>query len=549
MPTINLQGFEGSNRAQKPRLLAESVGVDVIDAAPGYSDLRPIHAPLTVATVPTGTQRKTIAGMGRQVDGSPEFWFSWPDWVSVTSGFDGSDTTDRLYFSGAGTPKWTNNVIGLAGGPPYPQAWRELAVPAPTVACTVVVNTDGEGTESDRFYVHTFGNDLGWESGPSPVSAVLNCKDGAIVDITNLPAPPAGNYGITWRRIYRTQSGSTNTAEFLFLREVPIGTTATQDDARALGEVMATTDWQPPPEGAFGLIALWNSMFAMVSAKTVHFCEPGSPYAWPYAYDIGLKDEAVATAMWEQNLLVLTKGRPVLIQGQDPAAMGDRALALSQPCASARSVAMFGHGAAWASKRGVAYAGTNGQALLTEYLLTEAQWKAMKPTTMIGGRWRGLYVVSYEVDGGRKAMIIDPLKPAGVWWLSFGFDACWYDEEGEDLYILQGGNVRRFDGAEALQMAKFTSKVFRQVIPMNYGWGKVVADGYPVTLKVWSDQITDPETDARAMALRITKVVTGPNIFALPSGFVSEDWQFEVSSQYSVQGVRITTDPNLLKGG
>lgn len=547
MPTINIQGIEGSNRAQKPRLLNEAVGVDVVDAAPGYADLRPVRQPLTVATVPTATQRKTIAGMGRQADGSPQFWLSWPEVVNVTSGFDGSDTTDRLYYSGAGTPKWTNNVIGVAGGAPYPQGSRELAVPAPTVPCLLAVVTDGEGTESDRFYVHTFVNDLGWESAPSPVSAALNCKDGAIVSITNLPAAPAGNYGITARRIYRTQSGSDDSTEFLFLREVPIGTTSTQDDARALGEVMATEGWLPPPDGAFGLIALWNSMFAMVSGKTLHLCEPGMPYAWPAEYDIGLMDKAVATASWEQNLLVLTDGQPVLVQGQDPIGMGDKALSLSQPCASARSVATFGHGVAWASAAGVAYAGTNGQAILTEGVLTQEQWTALKPETMIGGRWRGLYLVSYEVEGGRKALMVDPLKPTGVWWLSFGFDACWYDKKQDKLYILQGGNVRRFDGSEVLMTARFTSKVYRQVIPLNYGHVKVVADDYPVTLKVWSDQV-DPVTKKTAMVLRSTRTISGPHVYTLPGGFVSEDWQFEITSAYSVQSVRIATDPGLLKG-
>jgi hypothetical protein len=548
MPVIDISGFNGSNKALSPRLLNESVGADALNLEPGLGEFRPLHDRLTVATIPTSPQRKTIVGMSRDGSNNPQYFLGWSAVVNQTSGFDGSDTTERIYYSGDGSPKFTNNSIGLGGGPPYPQASRELAVPAPTTPATLTLTTDGTGTEAARYYVHTFVNDLGWESAPSPLSAALTCKDGAIVDIASLPSAPAGNYGITLRRIYRTQSDSSSNADFYFLREIAIGTTSTTDDARALGDLMATTGWRPPPSTAYGLIALWNSMFAMLDKKTVIFCEPGSPYAYPVKYDIDLKDLGVATATWEQNLLVLTTGRPVLIQGQDPAGMTDTRLALSQPCASATSVAMFGHGACWASKDGAAYAGSSGQAILTKGVLTSRQWRALKPQTMIGGRWRNFYIVSYEVSGGRKAFMLDPLNPAGgIWWLSTGFDACWYDEQEDELYVLEGGNVRRFDGADSILSATFLSKVFRQVKPMNYGYAKVVADSYPVTIKVWSDQ-RDPVTGSITMPLRITKTVTGPASFALPSGFVSEDWQVEVSGAVNVQSVRLATDPSLLKG-
>ncbi|RYD96961.1 MAG: hypothetical protein EOP50_06155 [Sphingobacteriales bacterium] len=327
-----------------------------------------------------------------------------------------------------------------------------------------------------------------------------------------------------------------------------IGTTSTVDDARALGDVMATTGWLPPPAGAFGLIALWSSMYGILSGKTLHLSEPGAPYAYPVKYDIELRDKGVTTVAFEQNLLVLTTGRPVLVQGQDPAGMTDSRLALSQPCASASSTVSFGHGACWASKEGAAYAGGAGQAILTKGLLTPAQWKSLKPETMVAGRWRGFYVVSYETGAGRKALMIDPLNPAGgIWWLSTGFDACWYDETGDEFYVLEGGNVRRFEGGDTALLATFRSKVFHQTMPMNYAYAKVVASGYPVTLKVWSEY-QDPETKAISMVLRLTKAVDGPDVFTLPSGFVSEDWQIEISSEFSVQGLRLANEPHLFRG-
>jgi hypothetical protein len=172
----------------------------------------------------------------------------------------------------------------------------------------------------------------------------------------------------------------------------------------------------------------------------------------------------------------------------------------------------------------------------------------MKPSTMVAGRWKSFAVVSYEIGGSRLAFMIDPLKPAvGVVHLTFGFDACWYDELQDDLIILQGGNVKRFnDGASNLN-ASFESKVYRQPSPQNYGYCKVVASGYPLSMTIKSD-VYNPVTNTTSTR-STTKQVTGPNAFALPSGFASNDWQVSIdSSAFNVQGVRLTTKANLLKG-
>jgi hypothetical protein len=531
MHPINLNGFAGANLAIDPRLLSEHVGVSVIDAEPGSGDLRPLHDRITVATVPTSPQRNTIYREGRDSPNDALYWFSWSAIVSVIRGFDGTDTTERIYFMGNGTPKWTDNVIGLGGGAPYPQADRELAVPAPTGAAITTLTTDGTGTDGTRFYVHTFVNDLGWESAPSPVSTGLTCKPGAIVAISSLPAAPAGNYGITLRRIYRTEPGTSGTSAFLFLREIAIGSTSTTDDARQLGEVLPTTGWLPPDTSAFGLIALWNEMAAAITGKTITFCEPGKLYAWPVKYDFPVQNTPVALAKWEQNLLVLTSGAPVLLQGQSPDAMSETPFNVSASCRSARSVVEFEHGVCWASNEGLAYSGST--TLLTRGILTPRQWKALKPDTIIAGRWGRFYVASYNDGSGVKGFMFDPLAPdQGIWYLSSGFDACWYDKLADVLYVLEGGNVRKFDGSTTLLTAKFKSKKFRQVAPRNFRWGKVACNAFPVTVIIYCDG-----------APVFTKVAYTESPFTLPGGFLAEDWQIEVQCAVgTVQAVRLAVD-------
>lgn len=547
MRPITIAGFTGVNRALNPRLLAEEMGVAMTNAEIGRGDLRPLGVRSGVATVPASPQRKSIWRMGADVPSDANYWLSWSDVVSATQGFDGDDTTERTYFTGNGTPKWTNNVIALGGGAPYPQAARELAVPAPIQAPTLQLITNGTGTEANRFYVQTFVNDIGWESAPSAASVAVLAKGGASTTVTGLVEPPSGNYGITKRRLYRTQADATGDADFFFLAELDVTATEFTDTDQALGDALSTTEWLAPPENGFGIIALWRSMFAMLSGKTLHISPVGAAYAYPVRQDIELKDKAVATAKWEQNLLVLTTGRPVLVTGETPDAMSDMQLSLVQPCVSARGVAAMSDGVVWPSNEGLAFAGGGRQVLLTEGILTPTQWKALRPSTIVAGRYGRLYVASFDDGAGRKGFIVDPSNPVAFTFLDSGFDACHYDELADVLYVLEGGEVRKFDAGPEKLLATFRSKVFRQTVPVNYGYAKVLASGYPLTLRVWSDH-KDPITQAVTHPLRLERHVQNGDAFTLPSGYVSEDWQVEIVSQHDVQSVRLATDVTHLKG-
>jgi len=541
MPSpITLAGFKGSNLELDAHALPESVGVNAVDMEPGRDRFVPLKARVTRTTVSTSPQRLSLHRMGRDVVDPANYWLTNSNVVTYARTF-GTDTTERTLIAGDGAPKWTNNVIGLGGGPPYPQALRELAVPAPTSVPTATEVTPGTGTAAYRFYVQTFVNDLGWESAPSGPSAGILCMPGAIVDLTALGAPPAGNYGFATRRIYVTQPGTGSDTDFYFLREVSAATTTTQDDARERGALLATYDgtagssWLPPPAAGFGVLALWNGMHAMLSSNMLHLCVPNAPYAWPTKHDKSLKSAAVALGKWGQNLVVLTTAEPVVYQGLDPLGMAPLPPGLNHPCRSARSVVSFADGVAWASNDGLAWIGDDGQRILTAGVLTPEQWRALVPTTMIAGRWRGFYVCAYN-DGSSKGFIFDPKRPGSIFWLSNGFDACHYDDISQALFVLEGGNVREFAAGSNLT-ATFNSKRFLQTQPSNFGFAKVIAASYPVGVQITS-RWNDPD-DGVARSVVETRSLTGPGAFALKSGFLAESVEIQVSSAVEVTSVRL----------
>lgn len=530
MAVIRWAGFAGENRALHPKLLGDAVGTVSRNQKPGRGDLRPWRNPLNVATVPAG--RKTIYRMGRDVASDSQYWLSWTGIVHAIRGFSSDDTTEQTFYTGDGPPKVTNNVIGLASAP-YPATSRPMGIPAPATALTAVKDAGAwTGDAVTYFYTYTYVSDWGWESAPAPVSAQLDRESDATTTLSAFAAAPAGNYGIDRIRIYRTQTGTTGATEFFFLREIGIGTATTQDDNRTLGEVLPTTTWLTAPDDLHHLTALWNGMAAGISGNGVRFCEPYAAYAWPIQYEVLPPDAMpVALGVAGQNLLVLTNGRPLLVSGTSPDSMDQMPLEFSQACVSAESVASMGAGVAWASGDGLCWWGPGtGPRILTAGIMTRDDWQTLKPDTIVGQMYEGLYLGSYDDGTGRKAFLIDPANPTGLYFLDAGYEAMHFDELQDQLYILAGTNVQRWDAGGAFMTARARSKVFRAPAPMNFGAAEVVADAYPVTFRVYADGV-----------LKHTQVVTSRNPFHLPAGFMALDWQFEVETTGAVQGCAVAS--------
>ena len=554
---IDITGFLGAVKQLQSKLLPPGVGTDSRNQNPVRGDLRPWRDPLDVATVPAG--RKTIYRMGRDVNSDANYWLSWTTRVHAVRGFLSSDPTERTYYTGSGTPKVTDNIIGLATAP-YPTAARELGVPKPTAAATLTQSAAGTGDDETRYYVQTFITDKGEESAPSAAASIV-CKPGAIIDLTSLPPVTAGTYGVTTRRIYRTQTTSSGSADFFFLRDIASGLTTTQDDARALGAGTLKTngpldsvgrDWQQPPADLRCLTVMWNGVMAGITGRSVRFCEPDFPYAWPPAYEVLTGDVTpVGLVVWEKNLLILTTGRPKIVNGDVPEGFGDEPLEFDQSCLAEASAVALKSGAAWAAPDGLAFVGSDGRrVILTAGILSRDDWLAMKPETIVACQYEGAYLGFYEpTPGTLKAFLIDPVNPRGIYYLDTGYTAAFFDRLRDSLYVLDGVNVRKWDANTTYMTATFMSRVFRAPNPVNPSHLQVVADVFPVTVKVYSDTV-DRVSGVSSMVLRETRVVYNTEPVTLKGGYLSSDFQLEVSvtGAGGVQGVRIADNLREMRG-
>lgn len=529
MAVIRVSGFAGENRALHPKVLPQEVGTLSRNQKPGRGDLRPWKQPATVATVPAG--RQTVYRMGRDVASDSSYWLSWPGVVHAVRGFDADDTSERTYFTGDGAPKVTDTTAALAGVP-YPTAHRPLGMPAPGGAPTVSVGASGSSgaLAETYFYVYTFVNDWGWESAPSPPSVALTRQNDGTTNIGSFSTAPAGNYHITAIRIYRTQATGA-AADFYFLREVAYGTDTTTDDNRSLGEVLPTTTWLAPPDDLSCLTPLWGGMLAGISGNAVRFCEAYVPYAWPMAYDAVPPDaKPVGLGVFGQRLLVLTTGRPMLVSGSGPESMDQQPLEMAQACVAPRSVVSMGNGVAWASEDGLCWYGAGASGVVTNGVMTREDWQALVPSSIVGCMCEGYYFGSYSTDGGatRKAFLISPANPSGIYFLDAGYTAMHFDELRDQLFVLDGASVKKWDGGSPMTV-QFRSKTF-VAGPMNFAAAEVVADAYPVTFRLYADGV-----------LRHTKAASTREPFWLPSGYLARDWQIEIEATTPVQSIALAT--------
>lgn len=558
MSRIEWSSFLGENRAVQPLRLMDGVCTLSRNQKPGRGDLRPWRVPLAVATVPA--LQKTIYRMGADVASDSSYWLSWSTVVHAMRSFSNTDTTERTFYTGDGTPKVTDNIMALASAP-YPTTSRPMGLPVPATPCLVTTEEgDFEGDGTLYYYVYTYVNDWGWESAPSPPSLGNTRPNDAKATLTGFAAVPEGNYHIETIRIYRTQADEKGDAEYFFHHEIAVGVESTEDDNRDLGRALVTLGCFPPPDDLSFLTPMWNGMAAGISEGSVMVCEPFSEYAWKVDNDIVPPEgKAVALGVFEQNLLVLTTGRPVLAAGTGPDSLDQMPIAFAQGCIAPRSAVSMGGGVAWASNDGLCWYGADGPRILTRDIMLREDWLKLKPETIVGCMYEGLYFGSYNDGSGRKGFLIDPANPVGMYFLDVGYEGMHFDELQDQLYVLDGTSVKRWDAGASFMTTKARSKVFRLPAPDSFARGEVVASEFPVTLRIDALDLPPVQvsrtlakrpgifTSPDATTLRYTVAVTSEEPFPLPS-LVATKWQLEAEGAKPVQAFCLGSDHASLVG-
>lgn len=415
MAAIIIPTFAGEVPRATPRLLEQTQARIAVNCNLERGSLKPLKGPAHIEDLPETSQ--TIFRHGNCG------WLHWPKVVNVVKSavYDYNDEEPLGHLFITGDREYPTQY--LACGKEY-----RLGLPRPDAAPVVAIE-EGVGTPEDTgadsappdhddgtnigierssTYVYTYvrhlaGGIIQQESAPSPASAIIDVPHGDGVRIGGFvfPPDPNGDMAISHIRLYRSMTGR-ETSEFHFLCELGLPVADYIDatiDADLSSEVLQTAIWDKIPDDAQGLILTDNGIYAAFRHNELLISEPNIGYAFPEEYRETVADDIVALGHIDGTIVVLTKGRPYLVQGADPASTLVTHLPIEQACMSARSVAHGPGFLMYASPDGLMRFTPNTQELATAGIFTREQWQHMKPETLMGEIHEGRYVGFFAGSG------------------------------------------------------------------------------------------------------------------------------------------------------
>jgi hypothetical protein len=364
----------------------------------------------------------------------------------------------------------------------------------------------GENSEAEldyeTSYVYTFVSAYGEEGPPSPASTVITTDDNMSVNLSNLETSTSiTNTNLTKKRIYRSNTGS-NTTEFQFVAELVLSATSYTDTSKnnELAEVIPSNNWIAPPDDDTalypdgplkGLVSMPGGILVGFTGKRVCFSEPFQPHAWPTDYRIAIDEPIVSIAVTANGVIVGTQSTPYLITGSDPSSMVAIKIESGEACLNKRSMVDMGEYIMYAGPDGLTAVQGATATVITQNLITPEQWQASYyPSTITGFKWQGRYVGFYSTGSGYGGFIFDPREQANAF---VDLDASalirggFTDPDDNELYIIIGNKIKKFQGSSTALTYNWKSKEYALSKPTSFGFAKVDAEAYPVTIKIYGD--------------------------------------------------------------
>jgi hypothetical protein len=384
-----------------------------------------------------------------------------------------------------------------------------------------------------RSYVYTYVSQYGEEGPPSDPSETVDIDPDYPVTVSNLSGAPTGNYNITKIHLYRTATAANGTTQYQLVTDnIALGVGSYVDKVlqSSLGEVIPSTSWVAPPVDLAGLRMMANGIaIGWSQEKTICFSEQYQPHAYPAKYRVSVDYPVVGIAVFGQSAAILTKGFPYLVGGVSPESMTLAKLPLEQACVSKRSIVETGNGVMYASPDGLVLITPGGSDVVTKTVLTQAQWQAYNPDTIHGywheSRYHGFCTVNNVV----KMFIFDPTGQTASWCETslVGYAAHRVIQDDRLIVVDATGYVQALFAGNTNLSYTWRSKIGQLPSPGTMAFGQVVADSYPVTMKVIADGVSKTYTASSA------------NPFRLESGFLAREWEIEISGTANVTAVAI----------
>ena len=523
--------------------------------------LKPFHKPQFYRKASKERDQLTIYRFA-PVPGDPEsgWLFSWQQVVDCVPGPVAGNTQHLTYWTGEDWPRYCDHSIGTGDGV-LPNASYRLGVPTPEFAPHAErfyeeppepddkdddedeePETDAS-LEVDRDYVLTFVHQLGslqMESAPSPPSRILTipAEPGFGVKLTNIAVMPGGPYPAGSKRLYR-RIYSGGLTQFALVAELGANDFSYEDVAQDFeipGDLLISEHHNEPLEDMHSLGVLTNGIMYGASGNDVCLSEPYLPHAWSPFARYPLPHDVVGVGQSDSNIVAVTLKNPYIITGFSPSNMSVVELNMQQGCLSKRSIVSGLFGCIYASPDGLVIITGGASRTLTDGLITQKQWQALNPASMISAVNEDLLIVCFEQkDGTRGSFILDPNQPeAGIRFSDQYFTAQYHDGLLDSLLVYdpQQQGIALWNEGETLP---YTWRSRLNILPVMlcFTAARVEAKSYKdLTFRMYADD-----------ELKHEQTVTDGRMFRMVSGYCARTVQVEVTGTDEVRQVCIAEAP------
>ena len=523
MAYFKINRFKGIAPAVSPRLLAEGIGQTAENVDLESGRLVPIQNDLNDFDETTSVPNEVTLP-----NENKKSIFVYNDTTWLTEFGDNlnidlidspslNDPHDRIYFTGDTFPKYSFNTSITSGSGAKPDVVYRLGLPAPsdkpTVSVNAASNADAGAITNDVSYVYTFVLATGEEGPPSAASDIVQMANGQTATLSNMdtapPTHPGGgsiNYYTTGlkRRIYRSNTGSTNT-EFQLVKDISSGSSTTDNaDADALGEILPSTTWIGPPDDdsstypdgqMLGLTFIANGVLAGFSGRMLCFSEAYVPYAWPADYRLTLEKNIVGLGVTTNGIAVMTEGSPYFVGGTDPGSMTAIKLDSAQACLNKNSIVDMGDYILYAGPDGLVAITGNQVQIVSKGVISPEQWKdaagTFRPAAISAFRYKETYV-AFDLSSS-TGWVYDPKGQENMFTTLSSASAVrggYEDPTNGDLYLIVGDAIHKYRAGTTTQTLTYKSGKFVTPAPMSMQYVSVDADSFatnPVVVKVFGD--------------------------------------------------------------
>ena len=369
-------------------------------------------------------------------------------------------------------------------------------------------------------------------------------------------------------------------------------------DGRSLSSPLASSNYDPPPKSLIGLTAMQNGILAGFTGNQVYFTEPNRPHAWPERYALSFDANIVGISNIDGYLIVMTDKGVYVISGSDPAIMTSSKVEGPYPCLSKRSIVNMPYGVVYASHAGlIFYNPSSGVDVLTKRVHHWDTWIAdLDPSTLVGAFYNNKYFGSHATS----SFIFEIDAEAGSFYTDIRqqFSAAWTDSRTNKFYYTAGtdGEIYEWDApGQVFSQMEWKSKIIRPPQYFNFGAARIIADfdvpqeeidainAYnlsivPFNIDQWDEHPDlgtmngfafngsmingDPYTRSRKelpdtfavvfqlwanKQLRYQTAVKTRQIFRLPTGFKSDEFELSVSGPARVREIQLAETPTALR--